>query len=81
VVFSWNWGTLKMTFETIWLAVLAAFLWGCVWWLATDNGLLPDRWLRGLHSWIGQRLKDEAYDDDVIDEDWALRIMKRRRKA
>jgi hypothetical protein len=70
-----------MTFETIWLAVLAALLWGCIWWLATDNRLLPDRWLRGLRSWISQRLRDEAYDDEVIDEDWALRIMKPRRRA
>jgi hypothetical protein len=70
-----------MTFETISLAVLAVFLWGGVLWLATDNALLPNRWLRSLRSWIGQRLRDEAYDDEVIDEDWALHIMKRRRRA
>jgi hypothetical protein len=87
VLLSWKLGVaLKMTVETIWLAVLAAFLWGCVWWLATRDGLLSTRRLRRRLSrscsWITVKvlallaatrqpeLRDKAYDE-VIDEDWA----------
>ena len=80
--------TPEMTFSTTVLAVLgglAALLWGCVWLLATQDGLVSTRRLRGWlsRSWIAvlallaairqPELRDEAYDDEVIDEEWAIR--------